>query len=47
MEQKFIEYVRNVDNWEIEGSGFNNEKIIVAASEKSLNQECCGENDFK
>ena len=47
MEEKFIQYIRDVDNWEIEGNGVNNEKMIIPASEKSLNQECCGENDFR
>ena len=46
MEEKFIQELRNVDNWEIHGEDENGQKMIIKASEKSLNQECCSQDDF-
>lgn len=46
MEQEFIKSIRNHENWEIHGEKEDGQKIVVPASEKSLNQECCSQNDF-
>jgi len=46
MEEKFIQELRNVDNWEIHGEDEDGQKMIIGASEKSLNQECCSQDDF-
>lgn len=46
MEKKFIEEIRNPNNWEIHGEYENGEKSVIPASQKTLNQECCAENDF-
>ena len=46
MEEKFIQELRTVDNWEIHGEDEDGQKMIIGASEKSLNQECCSQDDF-
>lgn len=46
MEEKFIQSIRNNENWEIHGENHSGQEMIVPASEKTLNQECCPQDDF-
>lgn len=42
MEPKFIEFLRNDDNWEIEGEDENGNKVVKEVSPGRKSAECCG-----
>jgi len=41
MEPKFIEFLRNDDNWEVEGDDEEGNKVVREISPKRKSAECC------
>ena len=42
MEPKFIEFLRNDDNWEVEGEDDDGKKVVMDVSPERKSAECCG-----